>query len=94
MKAFRIISHESEYNKPSVFLFADGKYYGCMNYPRSYNYPQDVDFWKNAMSSDVGRGFDVEEVEVNPHILYRLESIQVKMHSSRLELETIILELV
>ena len=63
MKATVIISTEYKYNQPSVFAYVDGQYYGCMIYPKSRNYPTDMNYWKNATSSDAGRYFSVIEVE-------------------------------
>ncbi|HLP03856.1 MAG TPA: hypothetical protein VK152_00365 [Paludibacter sp.] len=63
MKAKVIISTEYKYNQPSVFAYVNGQYYGCMIYPRSRNYPTDMNYWRNATSSDADRYFSVTEVE-------------------------------
>ena len=64
MKAFRIISTEYNANTPSVFLFIEGEYYGCMIYPKMHKYPQDINYWNTATCSDEGRFFNVVEVEL------------------------------
>lgn len=74
MKAYRITSTEYQANEPSVFLFADGEYHGCLIYPKNRNFPQDVDYWRTATCADSDRYFHVEEVEVST------EKIEVMKH--------------
>lgn len=82
MKAFRIISTEFSANVPSVFLFLNGNYYGCMIYPKGNNYPQDVKFWETAEGSDLGRRFKIEEVEISLAQLEEIESSKDR-HTTR-----------
>lgn len=65
MKAYRITSEEYRANEPSVFLLANGEYYGCLIYPRIRQFPKDVEYWKTATCSDSDRYFHVDEVEVS-----------------------------
>lgn len=74
MKAFRIISTEHSANMPSVFLFVDGKYYGCMIYPRGNNYPQDINYWKVAEGSDKGRHFKIDEITISDEQLNAIQT--------------------
>ena len=64
MKATLIISQEYKHNQPSVFILAeDNQYYGCLIYPKSRNFPQNADYWRNAICSDADRYFIVKDVE-------------------------------
>lgn len=76
MKATLIISSEYKYNQPSVFIFADGKYFGCQIYPSSRNFPQDVNYWSNATSSDSDRDFSLTSVEYSEEEFKLIESLQ------------------
>jgi ssDNA-binding Zn-finger/Zn-ribbon topoisomerase 1 len=76
MKAHLIISEEYRMNQPSVFIFANGKYYGCQNYPKIKDYPEDVDYWKVATSSDADRGFSVKEVDYSNDVFAKIQSLQ------------------
>lgn len=76
MKANLIISTEYKYNQPSVFIFANGEYYGCLIYPSIRNYPQDVNYWKDAMSSDSHRGFGVYDVEYSDEEFELIKNLQ------------------
>ena len=76
MKAHLIISEEYKHNSPSVFIFAEGKYYGCLIYPSLRDYPQNVNYWRKATSSDADRFFSVEEVEYKGNDFELIKSLQ------------------
>jgi hypothetical protein len=76
MKATLIISSEYKYNQPSVFIFVEGRYFGCQIYPSSRNYPTDVNYWSNATSSDSDRYFSLKEVEYSEENFSMIEILQ------------------
>lgn len=76
MKNIRIaISHEYEYNLPSIFAIIDGKYYGCMIYPRGTNFPS-VEYWTDATSSDSHRGFAIIDSNISDEMFSHIENLQ------------------
>lgn len=87
MKSFRITSSEYQANIPSVFLFVEGQYYGCLEYPKLKNYPQDVDFWRTATGSDSDRFFNVEEVEVSEEQIVEMVRMHEDMELKRAKLK-------
>lgn len=87
MKSFRITSSEYQANLPSVFLFVEGQYYGCLEYPKFNNYPQDVDFWRTATGSDSDRYFNVEEVEVSEEQIAEMVRMHEDMELSKAQLK-------
>lgn len=87
MRAFRITSSEYWANRPSIFLMAGGKYYGCLNYPKIRNYPQDVDYWRSATCADSDRHFNVEEVEVNEHAIMEMGVMHTYIDELRMGLK-------
>lgn len=76
MKATLIISSEYKYNQPSVFIFAEGNYFGCQIYPSSRNYPNDVNYWSTSTSSDSDRYFSLTEVEYSAEDFKLIQSLQ------------------
>jgi len=59
-KFYLICSVEDCFNMPSLFAMdSDGKYYGDKNYPELRGFPKDVQYWREATSSDSDRGFYV-----------------------------------
>lgn len=76
MKATLIISSEYKYNQPSVFIFAEGNYFGCQIYPSSRNYPSDVNYWHNSTSSDSDRYFSLIEVEYSDEDFKLIQMLQ------------------
>ena len=61
-KLYLICSVEYCFNMPSLFAMdSDGKYYGEKNYPELRGYPKDVQYWREATSSDSDRFFFVVE---------------------------------
>lgn len=76
MNAHLIISEEYKMNSPSIFIFAKGKYYGSLLYPQIRNFPEDVNYWKTAMSSDHGRGFFVKKVQYSKDEFAKIQSLQ------------------
>lgn len=76
MKATLIISSEYKYNQPSVFIYADKQYYGCLIYPKSRNYPTDMNYWMNVTSSDADRYFSVKEVEFSENDFQLIQNFQ------------------
>lgn len=87
MKAYRITSTEYQANIPSVFLFVNGEYHGCMIYPKHRNYPQDVDYWRTATCADDGRYFHVEEVEVDENDIAVMKQKQSDIEGNRSKLK-------
>lgn len=81
MKNLKIIkSQEYRGNQPSVFTEINGKYVGCLSYPRLRNYPN-INCWSNATSSDSDRGFEVVEKSFNESELNTIEALQVLIAS-------------
>lgn len=76
MKATLVISTEYKHNQPSVFIVANGRYYGCQIYAQSRNYPSDVAYWQNATSSDSDRYFTVTEVVYSDEQFKLIEMLQ------------------
>lgn len=76
MKATLIISSEYKYNQPSVFIFVEGRYFGCQIYPSSRNFPQDVNYWSIATSSDSDRNFSTKSVEFSDEDFSLIEKLQ------------------
>lgn len=77
MKAYRITSTEYRANEPSMFVFADGRYYGDLAYPLRDKMPQDIDHWRTAECADEGRFFAVEDIELDEgqeQVLQRLQT--------------------
>lgn len=61
-KFYLICSEEYCGNMPSCFAMdSNEKYYGDKTYPELRGYPKDVQYWKDATSSDSDRGFHVVE---------------------------------
>ena len=89
MNAHLIISEEYKMNQPSVFIFSNGQYYGCLTYPKIKNFPSDVNFWETATSSDTHRGFSVRDVEYSPVVFEKIQSLQneISVASSNLKSE-------
>lgn len=83
MTAYRITSSEYYANTPSVFLFVEGKYYGDTIYALRDGFPQDVNHWRNAICSDEGRFFKVEEVECPRMIFEWMGTIQEKIDENK-----------
>jgi hypothetical protein len=79
MKATLIISEEYKANQPCVFIFVDGNYYGDLSYPRLRNFPQDVNYWKMAISSDSDRFFSVYDVEISNQVFDKINSFSKNM---------------
>ena len=79
MKAYRITSTEYQANQPSVFLFVNGDYYGCLAYPRHREFPQDVDYWRTATCADSDRYFHVEEVTVDDEQIAAMKQKHIAM---------------
>jgi hypothetical protein len=76
MKATLIISSEYKHNQPSVFIFVEGRYFGSQIYPQGRNYPQDVNYWSNATSSDSDRYFSLQDVEYSDEDFSLIENLQ------------------
>lgn len=79
MKAYKITSEEYYANEPSVFLFVNGEYYGCMIYPKLRKFPQDVNYWRTATSSDSDRNFHIEEVNVSEEEINSMKNKQSRI---------------
>lgn len=79
MKATLIISTEYHANQPSVFIMAEGQYYGCLIYPKSRNFPSDVDYWRNATCSDSDRYFTVKDVEYPKNVFELIKNLQYEI---------------
>jgi len=88
MNAHLIISTEYRMNQPSVFIFTEGKYYGCLIYPRGRNYPQDINYWNNAICSDSGRYFSVNEVDYSKDEFERICELQNVITSNEAQLKS------
>lgn len=76
MKATLIISTEYHANQPSVFIMADGQYYGCLIYPQGRNFPQDETYWFNATCSDSDRYFQLYSVEYSHDVFEQIKKLQ------------------
>lgn len=87
MKAHLIISTEYKANQPSVFIYSEGKYYGCQIYPMGRNYPQDLNYWNNSTCSDDGRYFSVEEVEYSDTEFALIKELQEKIFNNESKLK-------
>lgn len=74
--AHLIRSQEYRMNSASVFVFLKNKYYGCKVYPSLRSYPEDVNYWNGATSSDSDRGFNVTTVSVSEDITTKIEQLQ------------------
>lgn len=67
MRAFIIASSEYEANWPDMFLMdEEGNYYGVSehSYAKIKNFPESIEYWRNATSSDAGRILFIDEVEL------------------------------
>lgn len=82
MKATLIISTEYHANQPSVFIMADGQYYGCLIYPQSRNFPQNADYWRNATCSDADRYFIVKDVEYTEDDFESIKKLQNEINEN------------
>lgn len=82
MKATLIISTEYHANQPSVFIMADGQYYGCLIYPQGRNFPQHADYWRNATCSDSDRYFTVVDVEYADDVFELIQKHQREINES------------
>lgn len=82
MKATLIISTEYHANRPSVFIMADGQYYGCLIYPRGRNFPQNADYWRNAICSDADRYFIVKDVEYTEDDFESIKKLQNEINEN------------
>lgn len=76
MKAYRITSTEYRGNTPSVFIFAEGSYYGDLAYPRRDNFPRSIDHWKSAECADAGRFFNINVVTLGDDQERELQRLQ------------------
>lgn len=76
MKAYLITSSEHWANKTSVFLFHEGSYYGCTNYPFLRNFPKKIEYWFTAPCADSDRFFKVEEVFFNENDFDEIKKLQ------------------
>lgn len=86
MKAHLIISSEYRMNQPSVFILADGNYYGCLIYPHSRNFPQDANYWRIATSSDADRFFSVRDVEYSDAVFSTIKKLQNEINDNEISL--------
>lgn len=82
MKATLIISTEYHANQPSVFIMADGQYYGCLIYPQGRNFPQNADYWRNSTCSDADRYFIVKDVEYTEDDFESIKKLQNEIHEN------------
>lgn len=76
MKATLIISTEYRLNQPSVFIYCNARYYGCLIYPKSRDFPTEMDYWRKSTCSDADRYFTVKEVEYSDEAFDRIKSLQ------------------
>lgn len=76
MKATLIISKEYHMNDSAVFAYAKENYYGCQVYPRSRNYPTDMNYWRSAICADADRFFTVIDVDYSAQDFARIEELQ------------------
>ena len=68
MKTYIIASSEYEANWPDMFLMDEkGNYYGVSeySYAKFNKFPKSVEYWRKATSSDAGRIFFIDEVELS-----------------------------
>ncbi len=79
MKATLIISTEYRANQPSVFIYANEQYYGCLIYPRGRDYPTDMNYWKIATCADADRYFSVKEVDYSDETFKLIHDLQLEI---------------
>ena len=82
MKAYRIQSTEYEANEPSIFLLANGKFYGDLTYPLVKGRCNDVtniEYWRTATCADDDRYFTIDDVVVSDDDIKKMEQRHEKI---------------
>lgn len=88
MKATLIISTEYHANQPSVFIMANGQYYGCLIYPQGRNFPQVETYWVKATCSDSDRYFQLHSVEYSDDVFEQIKKLQSEIKENENCLKT------
>lgn len=79
MKAYIIKSTEYKHNEPSVFVFANGEYFGDLVYPTRDKMPQDINHWRTATCADSDRWFHVTETEITEEQVSELRRLHKEL---------------
>ena len=72
VEAYIITSQEYQANNSHNFIFCttNQQYYGIdMLYPKINTYPNNIDYWRHATSSDSDRGFKIKTIYITPNKL-------------------------
>ena len=76
MKAYKIISTEYRANRPSIFVFVNGEYFGDTSYPTVRKFPKSIDYWRTATCADADRFFTVVPVSITEAQLAELRRLR------------------
>ena len=84
MESYRITVTNQE-NKNQTFLFIDHNYYGQLQYPNEYDYPQDIKEWKSGWKDKYKelKKVKVEKTAISIAVLKELDDFQKKCEEYR-----------